>query len=101
MDDQLICKALKTIRALATELQACRWALWNAIDGWENRKEWGMGFGGPETNATDVGLSLVHEGRRVEAERDARGMNEPMKIEAELVAALSDTPQTTREKETT
>ena len=73
---------------LRQELQAVRWAMWYAIDAWENQKPWGVGFGGLESHATDVGISLVREGRQTEVDREVRGMNEPMKIEAMLVEAL-------------
>lgn len=73
---------------LRQELQAIRWALWYAVDAWENGKPWGEGFGGPGAHATEVGISLVGEGRRTEQEREAKGMNDPMSIEKELLFEL-------------
>ena len=77
-----------SFKKLRHELQAVRWAMWYAIDAWNNEKPWGIGFGGLDCHETDVGISLVKEGRTQEREREARGMNELMAIEQRIATAL-------------
>ena len=91
MDKELAESVLTTLTKLRIELQAVRWAMWYAIDAWENRKPWGVGFvHGQATHSTDVGTSLVEEGRRIENDRETRGMNNAVpRIEDTLRRAIA------------
>jgi hypothetical protein len=73
---------------LRRELQATRWAMWWVIDAWEKGKPWGDGHGGLEATPTDVGLSLVREGREIEEELERKGLYELMSVEQQLLSRV-------------
>ena len=80
---------LKTVFAkLRRELQATRWAMWWAIDAWREKRRWGDGHGGRETTPTDLGRSLVGEGRKMEDIRESKNVNELTKAEEDLLSRL-------------
>ena len=88
MDHELAERLYTTFKKLRMELQAVRWAMWYAIDAWEQGKPFHLACAKSD-HATDIGISLVHEGRLTEQQREAKGLNDPLKIELELFGIVS------------